>query len=113
MKLLIDQNISYRIIPLLEGSFPDIHHVRQFDLIDADDHNIFMYARENRFDAVITLDDDFVRLLNLFSAPPKIIWLRTGNCSTPFLSEILNSKVNIIQKFLNDEEFFLYEIFRP
>lgn len=86
MKLLIDQNISHRIISLLNEKFSNIHHVKGLGLINADDHIIFKYARENEFDAVITLDDDFVKLLDLFSAPPKIIWLRTGNCSTTFLA---------------------------
>lgn len=42
-------------------------------MTNADDYAIFMHARENLFDAVITLDDDFVKLLNVFSVPPKVI----------------------------------------
>ena len=112
MKLLIDQNISHRIIPLLNEQFSDIYHVKDSGLINADDHIIFKYARENEFNAVITLDDDFVKLLNLFSAPPKIIWLRTGNCSTTFLAEILNLKFNLIKEFVQSDGYLLYEIFK-
>ncbi|REA57865.1 hypothetical protein DSL64_22325 [Dyadobacter luteus] len=82
MRLLIDQNISHRVLPIIQDHFKGIQHVSQLGLLNTNDHEIFMFARNNEFDAIITLDDDFVRLLNLFSSPPKIIWLRTGNCAT-------------------------------
>ena len=110
MKLLIDQNISHRILPILDNHFSSIHHVRELGLINASDHEIFMFAREHDYDAVITLDDDFVKLLNVFSFPPKIIWLRTGNCTTPYLASILNSKFHSLKEFVRSEEHFLYEI---
>lgn len=112
MKLLVDQNISHKLIPFLKGKFSSIYHVKELGLINTDDHAIFMYARENIFDAVITLYDDFVRLLNQFSAPPKIIWLRTGNCSTSFLAKILDLKFDLIKEFVQSEDHFLYEIFK-
>ena len=112
MKLLIDQNISHRILPALHTHFSSIRHVKELGLINANDHDIFMFARENKYDAVITLDDDFVKLLNLFSSPPKIIWLRTGNCTTPDLAKILISKFHFIEEFVQSEEHFLYEIFK-
>lgn len=59
MKLVIDQNISHRIVPLLRDSYPEIVHVRELGLQDANDYQIFMYARENAYEAVITHDDDF------------------------------------------------------
>jgi len=111
MKLLIDQNISHRILSLISHAFPDVQHVREHGLSNADDYDIFMHARHHRYDAVITLDD-FVRLLNTYSAPPKIIWLRTGNCSTSFLAEILINKSDSIEQFVRSEEYFLYEVFK-
>ncbi|MCE6992374.1 DUF5615 family PIN-like protein [Dyadobacter sp. CY323] len=111
MKLLIDQNISHRIVPLLHSTFQALHHTKDLDLINADDYQIFMFARRNDFDAVITIDDDFVKLLNTFSIPPKIIWIRTGNCSTANLAEILIVKFEAINKFLKDQNYFLYEVF--
>ncbi|MCE7058911.1 DUF5615 family PIN-like protein [Dyadobacter sp. CY343] len=113
MKLLIDQNISHRIVQQIGDVFTSIYHIRDFNLINADDHEIFISARQNVFDAVITIDDDFVKLLNLFSSPPKIIWVRTGNCSTWALSEILISKFDSIKLFVASEEYVLYEVFKP
>lgn len=92
MKILIDQNISFRIISKI-ASFSDVaYHVKNFGLHQANDYEIFMFARNNQFDAIITIDEDFIKLLDTFSFPPKIIWIRTGNCSTDLLASILNEK---------------------
>lgn len=110
MKLLVDQNISHRLLGEI-ASFPaTITHVKDVGLTDANDYAIFMYARANQFDAIVTLDDDFVKLLNLHSAPPKIIWIRTGNCSTAFLADLLLDKAPIIKDFVNSTEYILYEL---
>jgi predicted nuclease of predicted toxin-antitoxin system len=113
MKLLVDQNISHRIIQPVSHLFTSLFHVRDLALTNADDHEIFMFAKENGFDAVVTIDDDFVKLLNLFSSPPKIIWIRTGNCSTSALSEILAGKYDAIKVFIESGEYILYEVFKP
>lgn len=62
--------------------FDVLGHVRQLGLTDANDHDIFMFARANGYQAISTLDEDFIKLINQFSQPPKIIRIRTGNCST-------------------------------
>ena len=47
-----------------------------------------MTIRRLGFKAIITQDEDFYSLLLEHGAPLKIIWLRTGNCSTAILAEI-------------------------
>lgn len=113
MKILIDQNISQRILPMLAPYFDELQHIRNLGLTDADDHDIFMYARNNGYRAVITIDDDFVKLINQFSQPPKVIWIRTGNCSTAMLSAILVDKVDAIKAFIGNEDFDIYEVLKP
>lgn len=113
MKILIDQNISQRIVPLLAPQFDVLDHVRQIGLTDASDYEIFMFARANGYQAVITADDDFVKLINQFSEPPKIIWLRTGNCSTKVLSHLLIEKVPAIRDFVLGDGFDIFEILKP
>ena len=54
MKILIDRNISFRIINRIEGAFPNVLHVKSLGLIDTDDYKIFIYARRNNFDAILT-----------------------------------------------------------
>lgn len=63
MKILIDQNISFRIINRIEGAFPNVLHVKSLGLMDTDDSKIFIYARRNNFDAILTIDEDFHNIL--------------------------------------------------
>jgi predicted nuclease of predicted toxin-antitoxin system len=112
MKILIDQNISQRIVPLLAPKFDILDHILQLGLTDAEDYEIFMYARANGYQAVITADDDFVKLINQFSQPPKVIWIRTGNCSTKVLSGLLLDKIATIREFIQSADFDIYEVFK-
>lgn len=72
MKILLDQNISYRLISLLKKLFDQIEHVSQVGLEDTNDFVIRKYAKEKNF-TIITFDKDFVELSNLFGVPPKVI----------------------------------------
>lgn len=112
MKILVDQNISFRIIRRIAGHFPEAAHVKSLDLIDADDPEIFRFARQQGFDAVLTQDDDFLKILLQQGPPPKIIWLRTGNCSTEHLASVVLSNSAVIQNFLAQDGVDCLEIFR-
>ena len=100
MKLLFDQNISFRIISKISTHFPEAKQVRQIGIEDYSDIEIWKFAKENNF-TIVTFDADFYDLSNLKGHPPKIIWLRFGNTKTDFLSEIINSKKSIINDFIN------------
>lgn len=112
MKVLIDQNISFRIVPKISDLFPEVSHVKSLGLIDAKDFDIFMFARRENFQAIITQDEDFYAHLLEHGMPPKIIWIRTGNCSTPFLTEILHRNAETIFSFFKDENADCLEIFK-
>ena len=112
MKILLDENISYRLITRIVAAFPDTHHVKDLGLTHVNDHTIFKQARSLGFDAIITNDDDFQNILIEHGAPPKIIWIRTGNCSTAFLSEVILRNAAIIQAFIDDSMLDSLEIFR-
>lgn len=103
MKILIDQNISFRLVQRIASIFPQVAHVKSLGLTDANDYQIFMWARQQGFTAIFTQDEDFYSLLLEHGVPPKIIWLRTGNCSTTFLAEIILRNVVLIQAFLEDD----------
>lgn len=113
MKILIDQNISHRLIPHIKSTFPGISHVRDLGMITSSDYNIFMFAREENFDAILTLDEDFNNLSIIHGTPPKIIWLRIGNCSTTTVAEILLQNKLTIADLHNDMEVECLEIFNP
>lgn len=110
MKILIDQNISHRIVPKIQIKYSEIFHVRDFGLSEANDFEIFMFARNQGFDAILTIDEDFVKQLQIFGLPPKIVWLRAANCSTPFLAEILLTYFEQIQAFIHKSDFKCFQI---
>ena len=86
MKLLLDQNLSPRLIRQLQNDFPGSMHVMEVGLAEADDLQIWQFARERGL-LIVTRDSDFIEMSTLLGAPPKLVWVRRGNCST---SEILN-----------------------
>lgn len=111
MKILIDQNISFRLIGKIIHLYPKISHVKYCDLVNAIDFDIFLYAKENEFKAILTLDEDFDNILLEHNSPPKIIWLRVGNCSTMEIAEIIIRNSLEIDEFINDDNYDCLEIF--
>lgn len=112
MKLLIDQNISHRLKARIATVFPDVFHVKDIGLTDFPDSAIFETARRDNFDAVLTLDEDFHNLVLERGIPPKIVWLRLGNCSTRIQAKAMLDNTAIIEAFLSTEDHDVLEIFR-
>jgi predicted nuclease of predicted toxin-antitoxin system len=100
VRLLFDQNISFRIISKIEAIFPESKQVRQLGIENHTDTEIWKFAKENEF-TIVTFDADFFDLSNFKGHPPKIIWLRFGNTRTAFLAGIINSRSSIIKDFIN------------
>ena len=78
MKLLLDENLSRRIVPLIAPLYPGSSQVALLGLEQASDSFIWAYAREHDF-IIVTKDSDFVDLSTLHGQPPKVILLKTGN----------------------------------
>lgn len=88
MKLLLDENLSRKIVPFLQALYPGSSQVVLEGLERTDDPEIWQYAREHGF-VIVTRDSDFQELSLLRGAPPKIIWLRTGNVSKARVIQLL------------------------
>ena len=73
---------------------------------------IWRFAKANQF-TILTFDEDFSEIQNLFSFPPKIIWLRTGNVSTNEIAQLLIKLKDDIDEFMNNDELGIYEIYLP
>lgn len=99
MKLLLDENLSRRIIPFLEADFPGSSHVALIGLERATDVEIWRYARENGF-WIVTKDADFYELSLVSGAPPKVIWLKSGNVSKSAVTSLLLNNKDIIESML-------------
>ena len=105
MKLLFDQNISFRIISKISPNFPEAKQVIQLGIENYSDLEIWKFAKENEY-IIITFDVDFYDLTNLQGFPPKIICLRFGNKQTDFIAHKINSKHLLIKDFINSREYY-------
>jgi predicted nuclease of predicted toxin-antitoxin system len=100
MKLLFDQNISFRIVAKLSEIFPGSEQVRRLMLENRKDRLIWEYARSNGF-TIVSCDTDFYDLSCLHGHPPKVIWVRMHNPSTEELAIALRLRMDIIIDFIN------------
>jgi predicted nuclease of predicted toxin-antitoxin system len=104
MKLLFDQNISYRIVSLVSNKYLEAKHINQVGLENATDNAIWNFARENNF-TIVTFDSDYYDLSIIKGRPPKIIWLRLGNTSTNMVAKVFNEDFALIEAFLTDSSY--------
>ncbi len=109
MKLLFDQNLSFRLCRLLEDLFPESNQARLLDLDEADDVSIWQFAKSNGF-TIVTQDSDFADMASLYGPPPKVIWLRCGNQPTRVVENLLRKHAAVIAKFYSDGESSYLEI---
>ncbi|QQR55186.1 DUF5615 family PIN-like protein [Candidatus Peregrinibacteria bacterium] len=110
MKLLFDQNLSYKLVNELADLFPGSKHVRLLGLEEASDEEIWDYAEREEF-TIITQDSDFNERGLLFGHPPKIIWLRCGNRRSKEIKMLLTKNLKTIMSFCQDEELGCLEIY--
>jgi len=89
LKLLFDQNISRKVVPPIEKAFPGTSHVYLLGLDRATDSEIWYYARHHEF-TIVTKNTDMVDLCVLRGAPPHVVWLRLGNCTTALVRTVLS-----------------------
>lgn len=103
MKLLLDQNISHRLIASLIDTYPESTHVTYLDMGAAADNVIWHYAKENGF-SIVTQDADFHEYCLLYGGPPLVIWLKSGNQRKQVtLDKLLNAVDDIETAALNPE----------
>lgn len=69
MKLLLDENLSRRLVPFLQADFPDSTQVALIGLERASEHEFI----------IVTKDADFYDLSMVLGAPPCVLWLQAGN----------------------------------
>ena len=102
MKLLLDQNLSRKLVNRLVDIFPNISHVQFHGLRNADDSEIWEFAKIQGF-CIVTQDADFFERSLLYGSPPKVIWLRCGNSPTGDVEAMLRSGAGAIQELIDNE----------
>lgn len=88
MKLLLDQNLSPRLVKALADLYPGSTHLQDAGLASASDEDVWDYALKNGY-AIVSKDSDFNERVMVYGTPPKVIWIRRGNCTTREIEQIL------------------------
>ena len=103
MKLLFDQNLSYKLVKRLSDLYPGSEHVRQVGLDEADDTAVWDYAKDNGL-VIVSKDEDFHQRSFLLGSPPKVVWLRLGNCTTQDIGNTLRQSRVVMTAFVAQVE---------
>ena len=101
MKLLLDQDLSFKLCARLADLFPGATQARLIGYDRADDRELWQYAADHGF-ALVTQDADFAQLATLLGPPPRVIWLRCGNAPTAHIEALLRRHAEAIAAFHED-----------
>jgi predicted nuclease of predicted toxin-antitoxin system len=110
MKLLFDQNLSFKLCARLADVFPGSNQARLVGLDHATDMDVWEYAKANGF-VVVTQDADFADMATLYGPPPKVIWLRCGNKPTEFIEKLLRDHAPKAAVFEADPHASCWELY--
>jgi predicted nuclease of predicted toxin-antitoxin system len=99
VKLLLDHNLSPRLVRLLSDVYSEITHVHDLGMDTASDSEVWYYAAEHGY-TILSKDADFHQRSLLFGAPPKVVWLRIGNCSVAESADALRERYIEIRRFI-------------
>jgi predicted nuclease of predicted toxin-antitoxin system len=102
MKLLFDENLSHKLVRSLADLFPGSLHVREVALKGADDPVVWEYAKNNGL-MIISKDSDMHQRSFMFGYPPKVVWVRLGNCSTFDVEQLLRKHFAVVKAFYEDD----------
>jgi predicted nuclease of predicted toxin-antitoxin system len=103
VRLLFDQNLSARLPGLLEVEYLESVHVRWFNLASAADSDVWAFAVEGGY-VIVSKDSDFEQQSLLYGHPPKVVWLRVGNCPTAAIVALPWSRLQEVLAFAADPE---------
>jgi predicted nuclease of predicted toxin-antitoxin system len=109
VKLLFDENLSHKLVSRLADVFPNSTHVRDVGLKAANDPLVWEYAKDNDF-MIVSKDADMHDLSLLYGNPPKVVWLRLGNCSTNDVENLLRRELDVIKLFYADDSVSLLAV---
>jgi predicted nuclease of predicted toxin-antitoxin system len=103
VKLLFDQNLSPRLVNSLGDTFPGSVHVRDVGLERASDQSVWEYAAAQAL-TIVSKDADFHQRSLVFGHPPKVVWIRLGNCRTQDIEDLLRRHAADVRRFLDDAD---------
>ena len=98
MKLLFDENLSPKLPGLCATLFPGSAHLRDCGLKGHADEEVWQYAQANGF-VIVSKDADFHERSLFYGPPPKLVWLRLGNCTRNDLVTLITTHAQDIRTF--------------
>ncbi len=101
MTLLFDQNLSFKLPRAVANLYPGSGHVQGYGLDRADDESVWAFAAANGF-MIVSKDDDFRQRSLVRGQPPKVVWIRLGNCPTRQVESLLRWNVATVAAFATD-----------
>jgi predicted nuclease of predicted toxin-antitoxin system len=101
MKLLFDENLSPQLVGILASEFPGSEHVRNVGLASAPDPVVWSHAAAHGM-VIVSKDSDFQHRALLLGHPPKVVWVRLGNCSTAIVAALLRARQSDLLAFEAD-----------
>jgi predicted nuclease of predicted toxin-antitoxin system len=101
VKLLLDENLSDRVVPQILDLYPDSTHIKLQGLICSNDITIWSFAKKHGY-ALVSKDADFHQRSLIFGHPPKLVFLRVGNCPTTRITQLLRSNYVLLTAFDSD-----------
>lgn len=110
MKLLFDENLSHKLAHRLADLFPGSLHVREVGLKSSDDPLVWDYTKAKDL-MIVSKDMDMHDLSLVYGNPPKVIWIRLGNCSTSQVENLLRQEFDTIKAFYDDQSVSLLALF--
>lgn len=109
MKLLLDENLSRRLLPFLQHDYPGSSQVVLLGMESASDKEVWQKAREDGY-VIVTRDADFQELSLVWGQPPKVIRLKTLNQSRAATLKVLIDNRDAIIESLVDNDLASVEI---
>jgi predicted nuclease of predicted toxin-antitoxin system len=109
VRLLFDEQLSEELVTAVRDLFPGSLHIRLLGKGGAGDPVVWQLAQEHGC-VLVTKDEDFHRLSVLHGAPPKVVWLRLGNCATADIARLLRERVDDLRRFEAQAEVTFLEL---
>jgi predicted nuclease of predicted toxin-antitoxin system len=98
VNLLLDENLSPRLLLRLSSLFPGMIHVRDVGLKQSSDEIIWEWASANRR-TIVTTDADFAVMSRRLGWPPKVIHLEECDFPLRIIEELLRQNAVRISEF--------------
>jgi predicted nuclease of predicted toxin-antitoxin system len=103
VRLLLDQNLSPKLVQKLADLLPGLESAYDHELIGASDPVIFEWARQRNSSALMSTDRDFVHLAERLGPPPKVIRIEQCDFPSAIIEQLLRRETIRIHDFLASE----------